>query len=89
MPTISSRVSKKELDAIQEYSNQCGDSVSNVVRKTVISVAIFRNCYWDAEEYSCGINVPEHLKEDEDAKFVLHCINRVRRILGLSEQEGI
>ena len=89
MPTISARVSQKELDAIQEFANQCGDSVSNVVRKTVISEAIFRNCYWDADEYNCGINVPEHLKGDEDSKFVLVCINRVRKILGLKEQDDI
>ena len=89
MPTISARVSQKELDAIQEFANQCGDSVSNVVRKTVVSEAIFRNCYWDAEEYSCGINVPEHLKGKEDSQFVLNCINRVRKILGIKEQEAI
>ena len=33
MPTISAKISKKELDAITEYANACGETVSNLVRK--------------------------------------------------------
>ncbi len=29
MPTISAKVSKRELHAIQEYANACGESISN------------------------------------------------------------
>lgn len=36
MPTVSAKVSKKELDAITEYANACGETVSNLIRKAMI-----------------------------------------------------
>jgi len=89
MPTISSKISKKELDAIQEYANACGDTVSNVIRKTVLNQAVFSYCYGDAKEYDCWYDVPENLSGEEENKFLLEKLNRVRRILGLKEQDEI
>lgn len=36
MPTISSKVSERELEAITEYANACGETISNLIRKVVI-----------------------------------------------------
>ena len=39
MPTIGAKVNLKELDAIVEYANLCGEIVSNVIRKVTIADA--------------------------------------------------
>ena len=41
MPTISANVTKKELDTIREYANDCGETISNLIRKVFIQEAIF------------------------------------------------
>ena len=89
MPTISAKVSKKELDAITEYANVCGETVSNLIRKSVLCNATFMNCYGDSSEYDCAISVPDNISGEEESKIVLGSINKVRRILGLHEQDGI
>ena len=89
MPTISSKVNKNELDAITEYANACDETVSNMIRKTVLGEAVFLKVYWDAKEYDCKISVPENISGDEENRIVLGSINRARRILGLKEQEEI
>ena len=39
MKTVSSRVDNKEFEAISEYANQCGETVSNVLKKAVFERA--------------------------------------------------
>ena len=85
MPTISAKVSKKELDAITEYANACGETVSTLIRKAMISDAIFRNFYGDADDYNFGISVPDHVSSEEEDKLVLETYNKIRRIIGLKE----
>lgn len=89
MPTISSKVNKKELDAITEYANACGETVSNLIRKTILGEAVFQKFYWDAKEYECKISIPDNISGDEENKIVLRSINKSRKILGLKEQEEI
>ena len=43
MPTIGSKVSQKELDAIAEYANLCGETVSNLIRNVMIAEATMLN----------------------------------------------
>ena len=88
MPTISANVSKKELDAIREYANACGETMSNLIRKCLISEAIFSGFYGDAKDYNFGIETPDGISEEED-KIVLGTYNKIRRILGLEEQDTI
>jgi len=52
MPTISVNVSTRELDVIREYTNACGETMSNLIRKCLISEAVFRNFYSDAKDYN-------------------------------------
>ena len=85
MPTISAKVSKKELDAITEYANACGETVSNLIRKIMIREATFMNGVSDVEEYRCFISIPDNLEGDGDTKFVQGTYNKIRKILGLNE----
>lgn len=87
MPTISANVSKKELDAIREYANACGETMSNLIRKCLISEAIFSGFYGDAKDYNFGIETPDGISEED--KIVLGTYNKIRRILGLEEQDTI
>ena len=43
MPTISSKISKKEHDVIISYANACGETMSNLIRKVLIKDATFYN----------------------------------------------
>lgn len=89
MPTISAKVNKKELDAITEYANACGETVSNLIRKVMISEAIFLKCFHDVNEYEVEISVPDNASSREEDTVVKGTINKIRKILGLKEVEEI
>lgn len=87
MPTISAKVNKKELDAINEYANVCGESVSNLVRKAMIRHITFMDGFKDYDEYRVGVSIPENASGEEETQIVQNAHNKVRRILGLEEVE--
>ena len=87
LPTVSAKVNKKELDAINEYANVCGETVSNFIRKAVIRNATFMDGFHDSKEYELEISVPDNVSGDEETKIVQGTFNKVRRILGLEEVE--
>ena len=89
MPTISANVCKKELDAIREYANACGETMSNLIRKVLLTDATFMNFYCDSKLYNYEISIPDNTKSTEESQIVLHTFNRIRRILGLEEQTEI
>lgn len=85
MPTISAKVNKKELDAIQEYANACGETISNLIRKVVIGEAIFIHWTNNVKEYDCMISIPDGISGDDETRIVQGTYNKIRRILGLDE----
>ena len=85
MPTISAKVSKKELDAIQEYANACGETVSNLIRKVLIKEATFLNWQSDSKEYYCEISIPDNCSGEEEDRIVKNTYNKARDILGMNE----
>jgi len=89
MATISANVTKKELDAIREFANACGETMSNLIRKALLTNATFMNFYRDSKIYECEISIPEHASSEEENQIVLDTFNRIRRILGLEEQTEI
>lgn len=89
MPTISANVDKKELDAIKEYANACGETISNLIRKVLLTDATFMNFYHDSNEFHYDISIPDNISSEEEDKIVLDTYNKIRRILGLEEQEKI
>ena len=46
MPTIDSKVSPKELDAIVEHADMYGEAVSNLIRKVMIAEATMLRGRW-------------------------------------------
>jgi hypothetical protein len=87
MPTISSRVSKKELDAINEFANACGETVSNLLRKVAITEATFLHGFGGANDYNYSISVPVEASGKEDDRITQNAYNKIRRILGFEEIE--
>ena len=89
MPTISSKISKKEHDVIISYANACGETVSNLIRKVLISESTFYNCFGGPKEFQCGISIPEDCSSEEEDKIVKNTYNRSRQILGFEEIDEI
>ena len=89
MPTISAKLSKKEHDAIVEYANACGETMSNLVRKVMLTDATFMNGFHDSEEFHYEISTPDNIPGEEEDRIVLDTYNKIRRILGLKEQDWI
>ena len=89
MATISANVTKKELEAIREYANACGETMSNLIRKVLLTDATFMNFYSDSNEFRYGISSPDNVSGDEENKILIDVYNRIRRILGLQENDYI
>lgn len=70
MPIISAKVTERELEAIREYANACGETISNLIRKVLIRETTFMNGVSDVEGYSCFILVADTLEGKEETKFV-------------------
>jgi len=87
--TIWANVSKKELEAIREYANACGETMSNLIRKVLLTDATFMNFYSDSNEYHYDISAPENVSSEDLDDIILGTYNRIRRILGLEEQTEI
>jgi len=87
VPTISAKVSKKELDAITEYANACGETVSNLVRKVTITDAAFLNGFGGSNDYNYQISIPVEATGEEDTRITQNAYNKIRRILGMDEIE--
>lgn len=87
MPTVSAKVSEKELQAIVEYANQCGETVSNLIRKVIIADATLLDGGWPNEhpEYERQLVIPENLTGEEEDKIIEEKVNTIRRILGWRE----
>ena len=89
MPTISSKISKKEHDVIIQYANACGETMSNLIRKLLIKDATFYNAFGGPKEFECGIITPENCSGKEEDKIVKDAYNRSRKILGFEEIDKI
>ena len=81
MRTVSSRVNKEEFEAISEYANQTGETVSNVLKKAVFERAAkskdgcpdgYRLC----RRVHQGMDKDESLAKDVDI---------IRKVLGWDE----
>jgi hypothetical protein len=85
MPVITAELSQKELDAIREYANLCGESISEIVRKALIREATLADGYGADDpryEYHMSTSVRPRNKEH---KIIQENYNKIRRILGWKE----
>jgi hypothetical protein len=86
MPTITFQLSEKELTAIQEYANQCGETASEIVRKALIREITLSDGYGaDSPEYEYQMAVPGKMGRGDERKIIQENYNKIRRILGWKE----
>ena len=85
MPTISANVSKKEYEVIREFANACGETTSNLIRKVMISDAIWLHGFGGPKEYECGFLIPDNISGKEENEIFKNTLNKIRRILGIEE----
>ncbi len=83
MRTVSSRVNDKEFEAITEYANQCGETVSNVLKKAVFERAAKSKTKGCPEGYHLNRYVPDGVDKDT---VLTKNVNKIRHILGWDEQ---
>jgi len=89
MPTVSAKINPKEYDAITHYANACGETISNLIRKVLISEATFLHGFGGPKEYDCGIRTLDDCSSEEEDKIVKDAYNRSRRILDFEEIDEI
>lgn len=86
MPTITTELSQKELDAIREYANLCGETISDLVRKSLIREITLADGYGaDDPEYEYRMAVSSKPSRSKDHAIIQENYNRIRRMLGWRE----
>lgn len=86
LPSIKIELSEKEMDAVQEYARQCGESIQSLVRKLVIRDATLADGYGaDDSSYDFRIMLPSENSSTADRARIQDTYNRVRRIMGWKE----
>lgn len=84
MSTIRVNVSEKENDAIEEYAQMCGESVSELTRKVLIQEITFMKSgsAKDPESYEHHMLVPIDVSKEEENLIIETNYNKIREILG-------
>jgi hypothetical protein len=86
MPSITIDLSDKELIALREYANQCGETLSELVRKALIREATLADGYGaDDPQYEYQMEVPTTSLRSEEHVIIQENYNRIRKILGWRE----
>ncbi|NMJ87207.1 MAG: hypothetical protein EX285_05140 [Thaumarchaeota archaeon] len=86
MRTVSSKVSKREHAAIVQYANQTGESVSNLIRKVLISDAVFGDSFGEIPvEYSID-RYPADTEEDTKDQVLEEQVKEIKMTLGWKDK---
>ena len=86
MPTITVELNQKELEALREYANLCGETISDLVRKTLIREITLADGYGaDDPRYEYQMAVPARALRTTEHKIIQENYNKIRRILGWKE----
>jgi hypothetical protein len=86
MPSIKVDLTKKELDAAEEFARQCGESVPDLMRKLIIRDATLADGFGtDDSSYDFRLILPMEGSRSSDREAMERTYNRVRRILGWRE----
>lgn len=86
MPAITVELSQKELEAIREYSNLCGETISDLVRKSLVREITLADGYGlDDPQYEYQMVVPARTLKSKEHKIIQENYNKIRRILGWKE----
>ena len=87
MRTVSSKVSKREHAAIVKYANQTGESVSNSIRKVVISESVYGDSFGDIPAEYHVDRYPTDVKEEAGDEALEGQIKEIKASLGWEEKE--
>jgi hypothetical protein len=83
---ITAELSQKEHDAIREYANLCGETISDLVRKALIREITLADGYGsDDPQYDYRMSVPGKPLRSNDHKIIQENYNKIRKILGWKE----
>ena len=86
MPTITAELSQKELEAIREYANLCGETISDLIRKALIREVTLADGYGaDDPQYEYQMAVPGRTLRSKDHQIIQQNYNKIRKILGWKE----
>ncbi len=85
MRTVSSKVSNREHAAIVQYANQAGESVSNLIRKVVISDAVYGDSGEIPAEYSLD-RYPADTEEDAKDQVLEEQVKEIKITLGWEDK---
>jgi hypothetical protein len=86
MPTITSELTQPELEAIREYANQCGETISDLVRKALIREATLADGYGtDDPRYEYRMAISGKPLRSKEHKIIQENYNKIRKILGWKE----
>ncbi len=86
MRTVSSKVSKREHAAIVQYANQTGESVSNLIRKVLISDAVFGDSGEIPVEYHVD-RYPADTEEGAEDQVLEGQVKEIKITLGWDEKK--
>lgn len=86
MPVITAELSQKELDAIREYANMCGETISDLVRKALIREITLADGYGaDDPQYDFQMSILGKPLRRNDHRVIQENYNKIRKILGWKE----
>jgi len=85
MVTVSSKITQREYDVISYYANCCGETISNLIRKIIISEATFKHGFDGLTDYSCNILTPNGCSSEEEEQTLKNVWNNSRTILGFDK----
>lgn len=85
MRTVSSKVSKREHAAIVQYANQMGESVSNLIRKVLISDAVYGDSGEIPAEYHLD-RYPSDTEEDAKDEVLEEQIKEIKITMGWEDK---
>jgi glutathionyl-hydroquinone reductase len=87
VPTIVVRLNDKEFEAICQYAEQCGETIPDLARKSLIREATLADGFGaDDPSYNYNMTVPVRKPSArQEQRLVEQNYNRIRRILGWHE----
>ena len=80
MKTVSSKVSDDEHKAILEYANECGFTISELIKRALMNRVLFVGGGYDSEAPQYEVTIPDNL---DDEQAFLNFVNKFRKMFGL------
>jgi len=83
MPTLSTRVSDGEFKAITEYANECGMSVSDMIKRVLIHKICWLWIGHNDDKYFEEMYSAEAERDPDTDEEVANFINKFRKYVGI------